>query len=91
MEDFPIFTEEKMLQQLQFVEYKCKVLLFKPKKTVSDYLYGTFAARRAITRPKGYESPEEITDREYIEEMETEQLIALKKGKYKSMIHYILD
>ena len=27
----------------------------------------------------------------YIEEMETEQLIALKKGKYKSMIHYILD
>ena len=27
----------------------------------------------------------------YIEEMEKEQLIALKKGKYKSMIHYILD
>ena len=27
----------------------------------------------------------------YIEEMEKEQLIALKKGKYKSMIHYILE
>lgn len=27
----------------------------------------------------------------YLEEMEKEQLIALKKGKYKSMIHYILE
>lgn len=27
----------------------------------------------------------------YLEEMEKEQLIALKKGKYRSMIHYILD
>jgi len=27
----------------------------------------------------------------YLNEMEKEQLIALKKGKYKSMIHYILD
>ena len=27
----------------------------------------------------------------YLKEMEKEQLIALKKGKYKSMIHYILD
>ncbi|QEE16688.1 hypothetical protein DSAG12_02518 [Promethearchaeum syntrophicum] len=27
----------------------------------------------------------------YIEEMEKEQLIALKNGKYKSMIHYILE
>ena len=79
MEEFPIFTEEKMFQQLQFVEYKCKVLLFKPKKTVSDYLYGTFAAGRAITRPKGYESIEEIADREYIEEMEK------KKERHKKI------
>jgi len=27
----------------------------------------------------------------YLEEMEKEQLISLKKGKYRSMIHYILD
>jgi hypothetical protein len=27
----------------------------------------------------------------YLKEMEKDQLIALKKGKYKSMIHYILD
>ncbi|MHA1510737.1 MAG: hypothetical protein ACTSRX_03355 [Promethearchaeota archaeon] len=27
----------------------------------------------------------------YLEEMEKDQLISLKKGKYRSMIHYILD